>query len=60
MRLWLIQLRENNRLTQQQVAEEIGVTRQTISALEKGTSNPSVALAKSLANLLQFKWTDFF
>lgn len=60
MRVWLIQLRENNGLTQQQVAEEIGVTRQTISALEKGTSNPSVSLAKNLAKLLQFKWTEFF
>ncbi|WEG14879.1 helix-turn-helix transcriptional regulator [Pullulanibacillus sp. KACC 23026] len=31
-------------LTQQQLAEKIGVTRQTISLIEKGTYNPSLKL----------------
>lgn len=31
-------------LTQQQLAEEVGVTRQTISLIEKGDYNPSLKL----------------
>lgn len=31
-------------LTQQQLAEKIGVTRQTISLIEKGTYNPTLRL----------------
>ena len=36
-------------LTQQQLAEEIGVTRQTINALEKGKYVPSLDLAFRIA-----------
>ncbi len=39
-------------LTQQQLAERIGVTRQTILAIEKGNYNPSVELALRLARAL--------
>ncbi len=31
-------------LTQQQLAEKIGITRQTISLIEKGTYNPTLKL----------------
>jgi len=37
------------RITQQQLAEAIGVTRATIVALEKGNYNPSLDLAFRLA-----------
>jgi putative transcriptional regulator len=36
-------------LTQEQLAEKIGVTRQTIIAIEKGNYTPSVLLALKLA-----------
>ncbi|RMG47818.1 MAG: transcriptional regulator [Acidobacteria bacterium] len=36
-------------LTQQELAERVGVTRQTILAIEKGNYTPSVALALRLA-----------
>ena len=39
-------------LTQQDLAERAGVTRQTIIAIEKGTFNPSVKLALKLARIL--------
>jgi len=39
-------------LTQQELAEKAGVTRQTIIAIEKGTFNPSVKLALKLASIL--------
>ncbi|HID38255.1 MAG TPA: helix-turn-helix domain-containing protein [Calditrichaeota bacterium] len=36
-------------LTQQNLAERAGVSRQTIIAIEKGSFNPSVKLAKILS-----------
>ena len=38
-------------MTQQELAERVGVTRQTIVAIEKGSYNPSVALALRLARV---------
>jgi putative transcriptional regulator len=46
------ELRKTARLTQQQLAEEIGVTRQTIIAIEKGNYVPSVLLALKLSRCL--------
>jgi DNA-binding XRE family transcriptional regulator len=39
-------------LTQIELAEKIGVTRQTIISIEKGTCVPSVVLALRLAKVL--------
>ncbi len=39
----------NGQMTQQQLAERVGVTRQTIIAIEKGAFNPSVKLALKIA-----------
>lgn len=40
-------------LTQQQLADQIGVTRQTILFIEKAKYTPSVALALQLAEILE-------
>jgi len=40
---------ENGEMSQQQAAELIGVSRQTIVAIEKGSYSPSVKLALKLA-----------
>lgn len=42
-------LRAEARITQQQLADAIGVTRATIVAIEKGNYNPSLDLAFRLA-----------
>ena len=42
-------LRAEFDLTQQQLAEKLGVTRQTILAIEKGTYDPSLKLAFRMA-----------
>ena len=60
MRKWFIDLRKQANLTQQKLADEIGVTRQWISAIENGDCEPSVTTAKSLGKLLNFPWTQFF
>lgn len=43
---------EAGEMTQQALAERVGVTRQTILSIEKGNYNPSVELALRLAAAL--------
>jgi putative transcriptional regulator len=38
-------------MTQEELAKRVGVTRQTIIAIEKGKYNPSVALALRIAGV---------
>ena len=38
-------------MTQQELADQVGVTRQTILSIEKGKYTPSVALALGLAEV---------
>ena len=38
-------------LTQQQLSESVGITRQTVSLIEKGKYNPSLKLAFDIAVL---------
>jgi len=40
-------------LTQQELADRIGVTRQTVLSIERGRYNPSVGLALRLAGALE-------
>ncbi len=47
----LEKLRERERLTQQDLADKVGVSRQTIISLERGRYNPSIELAFRLARL---------
>ncbi|RDE15751.1 MAG: transcriptional regulator [Candidatus Thorarchaeota archaeon] len=46
--------------TQEGLAKRLGVTRQTIISMEKGTYNPSLALAFKLAHLFEMKIEDIF
>lgn len=47
-------------LTQQELADQVGVTRQTILSIEKGNYTPSVALALKLADALGVRVEDLF
>jgi len=47
-------------MTQQQLADACGVTRQTIIAIEKGRFNPSVALALQMAHHLGVSVHELF
>jgi putative transcriptional regulator len=40
---------ERNEMTQQELADKVGVTRQTIVAIEKGKYSPSLELAFRIA-----------
>jgi putative transcriptional regulator len=46
--------------TQEDLAKGVGVTRQTIIAIEKGNYSPSVLLALRLAKLLECSVEDLF
>jgi len=47
-------------LTQETLAEKLGVTRQTIVSIENGKYNPSLELAFKIARLFQVKIEDIF
>jgi len=49
-----------DRLTQEQLAKAVNVTRQTIIAVEKGSFNPSVRLALKIARTLQTTVEELF
>ena len=47
-------------LTQERLAERVGVTRQTINAIEKDKYDPSLELAFKIARLFGVKVEDVF
>ena len=52
--------RKRRGMTQQQLAGELGVSRQTIISLESGRYNPSILLAHRIARLFDAKIEDIF
>jgi Predicted transcriptional regulators len=46
------ELRARNNLTQEDLARKVGVRRETIHFIEKGTYNPSLILAYDIAKAL--------
>jgi len=56
----LQELRKNRKLTQEQLAETIGVSRQTINAIEKDKFDPSLPTAFRMAQLFEKKIEDIF
>ncbi|WP_010240089.1 helix-turn-helix transcriptional regulator [Clostridium arbusti] len=53
-------LRAEKELTQEELAEIIGVSRGTILEIERGTFNPSLKLAFKIANYFNKKIDDIF
>ena len=56
----IIELRKANHMTQQDLANLLGVTRQTIISLEGGRYNPSITLAFKLAHTYNMHIEDIF
>ncbi len=54
------ELRLKADITQEDFAEKIGVTRQTVSAIEKGNYTPSVLLALKIARFFKKRVEDIF
>jgi DNA-binding XRE family transcriptional regulator len=54
------ELRARYDMTQEDLAKEVGVTRQTIVYLEKGAYNPSLDLAHRVAKVLKTTVDELF
>ena len=51
---------KSNEMTQQELADRVGVTRQTVIALEKGKYNPSLELAFRIAATFKLPLDEIF
>ena len=47
-------------LSQQELADRVGVSRQTINAIEKGDYNPTIQLCKSICKVLEKTLDELF
>ena len=47
-------------MTQKQLAEAVGVSRQTINAIEKGEYNPTIKLCRAICRVLEKGLDDLF
>ena len=56
----LEEMRARKGLTQQELADQVSVSRQTIISLERGRYNPSITLAFRLARLFGVTVEDLF
>ena len=54
------ELRTMHRITQQELADAVSVTRQTIISLENGRYNPSILLAFKIARYFGLTIEDIF
>ena len=53
-------MRTARNITQEQLADAVGVSRQTIVAIEKGNYTPSLALAMQLAKFFKVSIEELF
>ncbi len=53
-------LRTKKGLTQEALAERVGITRQTVISIEKGNYTPSVLLAIKIATVFKVAVEDIF
>lgn len=54
------ELRKQNKITQEELASAVGVTRQTIISLENGKYNASLLLAHKIAGFFGMRIEDIF
>ena len=47
-------------LTQKALAEKVGVSRQTMNAIEKGTYNPTIKLCREICKVLDKSLDELF
>ena len=54
------ELRKNMGLSQEDLAKDLGISRQTISSIERGRYNPSLELAFTISNYFKTTIEDIF
>lgn len=60
MREWLKDSRTSLNMSQQELAEKVGVSREYITMIENNERTPSVSIAKKIGIALNIDWTIFF
>lgn len=60
MKNYLEKLRKERGIKQEELADVLEVSRQTISSLEKGRYNPSIQLAFKIARYFDLRIEDIF
>ncbi|ELK44712.1 helix-turn-helix transcriptional regulator [Halobacillus sp. ACCC02827] len=60
MKNHLVAYRKKHQLSQDRLAEKLGVSRQTIISIEKGRYDPSLPLAFKIARIFQAAIEDIF
>jgi len=56
----ILSLRSFEKITQEELANSLGVTRQTIIAIEKGNYQPSISLAIKIARYFKRRVEEIF
>ena len=56
----LLSKREAAGLSQEELGQKLGISRQAVSMLESGRNTPRVSTAKKLGEILKFDWTELF
>ncbi|KPV45619.1 hypothetical protein AN477_01500 [Alicyclobacillus ferrooxydans] len=59
-RIWLIRMRHQRRMSQQQLAMRAKISRNYLSEIECGVKNPSVLVSKRIAQVVGCEWSQFF
>lgn len=54
----IVELRKKRNLTQKQLSEQLGITRQTLSNWEKDITNPDIIQAKNIASFFKISLDD--
>lgn len=60
MKTKIKEYRARHNLTQEELAEMVGVVRQTISYIERGEYNPSLVLAVKMCRVLKCRIEELF
>lgn len=60
MRKKLIELREKNSMTQEEIASMVGISRSFYGHIENSKRNPSYGLAKKIASIFDLSVEDVF
>ncbi|MCL2110185.1 helix-turn-helix transcriptional regulator [Microgenomates group bacterium] len=60
MKVHLRRIRQINNLTQEELAKSLGVSRQTINAIETGRYQPSLILAMEIARFFKMSVEEMF
>ena len=58
--MWLTQIRKTHGISQQQVADVVGISRAGYANIEIEKRRPSPEVAQKIGTMLGFDWTRFF